>query len=548
MDQLHPTTAFGVDHHCLATSSPTYWYTGRCPQTGVEHRLPRTVQAEAIARGLMQHLATTGITPSEGKMYGVLLVRTATGDQGVLKAFSGLLQGQRLVAGWVPAIPGHSQLMLAEAQTLAELDQIKATLLTLQSMPERADYARLTQAYGDRLQELADHHRARKQDRDRQRQTYAATLKGDELAMALKRLVVQSQQDGRERRRLKQERDQALSSLQVAIAQADQAIRALKQQRQALSRQLQAQMHAVYSLTNFAGRSTTLEALLPTGMPTGTGDCAAPKLLHYAATHRLQPLALAEFWWGPAQGDKHPGHFYGACVERCQPILGFLLSGLPTVPAPSIALSTALPILYQDEALIVVDKPTGLLSVPGRTSRLQDSVLSRLRCQLQDGSFLKAVHRLDKGTSGLLILATSPEAHRVLGQQFAQRQVKKTYAAILSRPVTMTAGAIDLPLWRNPADRPKQSVDWQRGKSSLTEFQITDPGETPRVRFTPHTGRTHQLRVHAAHPQGLNAPILGDTLYSPDTTGDRLYLHATTLQFRHPITQIALSLISPVPF
>ena len=539
-------------------SIPHYWYQGRCPETGAEKRLPRTPQTEAIARRLMQMLATNPRHQREGKMYGVLLVTTPAGAFGVLKAFSGLLNGQSVWEGWVPPIPGREQVALAEAHTLEQLAQLKAQLITYQQLPERADYARLSQTYAERLQALATKHRERKQGRDQLRQTYPTTLHGEALATALNALVRQSQQDGLERRRLKRERDSVLAPLQAAIAQADQHLQSLKQQRKALSRQLQAQMHAVYSLTNFAGASTTLQDLVPTGLPTGTGDCAAPKLLHYAATHQLKPVALAEFWWGPTDGDKQAGQFYGACVERCQPIMGFLLSGLPAPPALSAPAQLPLPILYQDEALIVVDKPTGLLSVPGRRSNLQDSVLSRLRCQLTDYPFLKAVHRLDKGTSGIFVLAAAPDAHRILSQQFAQRQVQKTYEAILSGPVTVETGLINLPLWRNPRDRPKQSVDAQRGKPSSTTFRVLDQQIQPRVQFIPHTGRTHQLRVHAAHPQGLNAPILGDALYGSNLHGSkvdasganacRLHLHATSLKFIHPITQTTLHIVSQTPF
>ena len=550
---LHSLASFGEDDRPSHWTHPSYWYSGRCPQTSVELRLPRTAQVEAIASKLMEQLANDPAHPQEGKMYGVLLVETATGEKAVLKAFSGLLDGQSIWEGWVPPIPGRAQVALAEAQTLEQLADLKATLIKLKELPERAEYIRLTQHYVVRLQALTENHRRQKQERDRLRQNYHATLSQEELAIALAKLVVQSQQEGMERRRLKRERNAALAPLQAVIAQADNHIQSLKRQRKVLSRQLQAQMHAVYSLTNFAGVSTTLQDLVPSGLPTGTGDCAAPKLLHYAASQQLKPLAMAEFWWGLPSGDKQPRQFYSACVERCQPIMGFLLSGLPAPPNLGVPAQTRLPILYQDEALLVVDKPTGLLSVPGRTSHLQDSVLSRLRCQLTDYPFLKAVHRLDKGTSGIFILAASPEVHRRLSRQFAERQVQKTYEAILSGPVMATSGLIDLPLWRNPRDRPKQSVDMQRGKPSLTQFHVLELRDAPRVRFTPHTGRTHQLRVHAAHPQGLNSPILGDSLYGPkiqepNAETHRLHLHATVIQFIHPITQKTLQFSSPVPF
>ncbi|MGD1948724.1 MAG: pseudouridine synthase [Leptolyngbyaceae cyanobacterium] len=208
----------------------------------------------------------------------------------------------------------------------------------------------------------------------------------------------------------------------------------------------------------------------------------------------------------------------------------------------------SLPILYQDKALIVVDKPAGLLSVPGRRYQQQDSVLSRLRWQLPDYDFLQVVHRLDQATSGILVLAKSPSVHKALGQQFAQHQVHKTYKAILSRPIDKTAGVIDLSLWGDPNERPKQSVNTEYGKPSVTHFEVLQTGSHPRVKFMPPTGRTHQLRVHAASPQGLNSPIVGDSLYGQSHQIERLYLHATSLEFIHPVTQKDLQLKSDAPF
>ena len=527
----------------------SYWYAGKCPRTHRAHQLPRTAEAEAIAHTLMRQLATDPLYQREGKMYGVLLVETAEGDRGVLKAFSGQLSGQSSVAGWVPPIPGRAQVALTEANTLKQLDDLKTRIIALKQLPERTQYEQREQSYADQLQALSKQHRQRKQARDRQRQVFQTELAGAELETQLERLVHQSQHDGMERRRLKRERDQALTPLQAAIAAADAQIRDLKRQRKSISQQLQAQMHAVYSLTNFSGETLSLHTLSSHGLPTGTGDCAAPKLLHYAAVHGFRPLAMAEFWWGPASGDKQPGRFYGACVERCQPIMGFLLSGLsPTAIAPS-PISDKISVLHEDEALLIVDKPSGLLSVPGRTIDLQDSVLSRLRCQRTDLPYLKTAHRLDKGTSGVLILAKMPDIHRALGQQFALQQVRKIYEAILSQPVSQQTGTIDLPLVPDSSDRPKQKVDWQHGKSCLTTFQVLVSGQTPRLRLFPHTGRTHQLRVHAAHPQGLNSPIRGDVLYGKGKEErDRLCLHAKSIQFTHPQTQSILKIASPLPF
>ena len=547
MGRLHSLETFGVSDRLPPHVTPTYWYEGRCPRTHVRLRLPRTTEVEVLARALMQQLIPEPLYCQEGKMYGILLVATPTGDHSILKAFSGLLNGQSDHPGWVPPIPGRTQVALLEMQTLKQLETLKQAIITLKYRPEREQLQMLSHEYAQALQALAETHRARKQERDRLRETYSATLQGEMLQQALARLIRQSQQDGMERRRLKQERNDALAPLQAAIAHADQTIHHLKMRRKALSRHLQAHMHAAYSLTNFAGETMNLQTLGSTGLPTGTGDCAAPKLLHYAATHQLKPLAMAEFWWGPAHGDKHPGQFYGACAERCQPIMGFLLAGLSPTNESDFPLDKSLTVLHEDEALIVINKPSGLLSVPGRTSTRQDSVLSRLRCQFPD-AYLGAPHRLDKGTSGVLVLARTAEVHRRLNAQFAQRQVQKVYEAVLSQPIDALQGRIDLPLWRDPNDRPKTVVNFQHGKSSLTTFQILEPTTTPRIHFIPRTGRTHQLRVHSAHPQGLNSPILGDTLYGAKAQSCRLYLHAKAIQFVHPLTKNEMVISCPVPF
>ena len=208
-----------------------------------------------------------------------------------------------------------------------------------------------------------------------------------------------------------------------------------------------------------------------------------------------------------------------------------------------------LSVLYQDEHLIVVNKLAGLLSVPGRRYALQDSAIARLRVQFPDCSFLQAVHRLDRDTSGILAIATTPQTHAALSQQFAQRQVHKTYEAILSKAVAAAFGTLSLPLWGDPKNRPKQTVDFQKGKPSQTVFKRLTSGNNPRVQFVPKTGRTHQLRVHAAHVQGLNAPILGDALYGEETELEKkLHLHASQLAFKHPVTKKQIRIESAVPF
>ncbi|QIR36590.1 RluA family pseudouridine synthase [Tolypothrix sp. PCC 7910] len=541
---LHPLTDF-INSNCAANNAlAEYYYEGYCPQSGNLLRLPRTPLIEAIAQGLMQQLASDERYSLEGKMYGVLQVELPTGEQRVIKAFSGLLHSCSVVEGWVPPIPGREEVAVDEARTLAQLEAIKQELITLQQIPERQQYESLSREFVQQLQAMNDRHRDRKHQRQEKRQLICETLTGEALTIALKELDEESRQQGIERKLLKRQQNEVLQPLKQLIAAADMRIQELKQQRKQLSRQLQAQMHAAYTLINFYGKSRSLQQLMPEGLPTGTGDCCAPKLLQYAAMHRLKPLAMAEFWWGSAStdGEKIPGKFYPACTERCQPLMGFLLSGFPEM-------AEKLAIIYEDEWLIAVNKPPGLLSVPGRYLDTQDSVLSRLRNVLPDGMSLNTVHRLDRDTSGILLLARDRQTYRQLSIQFQQQQVHKIYEALLSGIVNVDAGVIELPLWGNPNHRPYQQVNWEYGKPSITHFQvIAREGNYTRVEFKPPTGRTHQLRVHAADIQGLGTPILGDSLYGLSAEFTRLYLHAREIYFQHPQLKETLHLKTETPF
>jgi tRNA pseudouridine32 synthase / 23S rRNA pseudouridine746 synthase len=532
---LHALSDFIADD--FSNSSPNYWYEGG------KVRLPRTAMSEAIAMSLMRSLAADDSYAHEGKMYGILIVELE-GTQWILKAFSGLLKGCSVVEGWVPPIPGRDQVALVEAHTLALLEAMKQELITLNQLPIRQQYEDLQREFELRWQTLSDRHQNRQHQRQEKRQLLSQDL------TALEQLNEESRQDGIERRTLKRQRQQVLQPLQQLITAADTQMRELKQRRKELSRQLQAQMHAAYSLTNFAGQSLSLLNLISGGIPTGTGDCCAPKLLHYAATHGLKPLAMAEFWWGPSAQDKISGEFYGACVERCQPLMGFLLSGLSEqeqgVEENLVPHLCEVKILYEDEWLIAVDKPAGLLSVPGRYLHSQDSVESRLRNSLS--AEITAVHRLDQDTSGIMLLARDRLKYSQLSQMFEQRQIHKIYEAVLSGVLTTDSGVIELPLWGDPENRPYQQVDWERGSKSVTHFRVMSTDRYTRVEFTPVTGRTHQLRVHAADARGLDMAILGDRLYGCHVPASRLHLHARELWFEHPYSGETVHLRSQTPF
>jgi tRNA pseudouridine32 synthase / 23S rRNA pseudouridine746 synthase len=535
---------------------PGYYYQGVCPQTGELLRLPRTPLVEFVARGLMQYLAADERYLREGKMYGVLLIELPNGKQAILKAFSGLLNGYNLVEGWVPPIPGRESVMVDERETLVMLDAIKQELLILRGLPERLQYENLARQWEVTLQQMLVRHSDRKKQRSQQRRDFAEDI------TVLARLDHESRSDGIERKLLKRQIKSSLESLEQVIGAADARVQELKRQRRQLSGQLQGKMHAAYSVMNFYGMSQSLQGLMPGGLPTGTGDCCAPKLLNYAASQGFKALAMAEFWFGGGDmGGKVPGEFYGACVERCQPMMGFLLSGLNYLASSQSSENqdvgrqpeklqeiAEIPVIYEDEWLMVVNKPAGLLSVPGRYYDTQDSVVSRLRNLLPDGKKITAVHRLDGQTSGVLLLAKDSQTHRQLSGQFQARQVKKVYEALLCGLLTTERGRVELPLWGNPENRPYQQVDWEYGKPSVTTFEVIAREENyTRIKFYPLTGRTHQLRVHAADQQGLNIPILGDLLYGCDI-GSRLHLHAKELCFQHPQSGETLCLQVETPF
>ena len=292
--------------------------------------------------------------------------------------------------------------------------------------------------------------------------------------------------------------------------------------------------------------------------PGGTGDCCAPKLLQYAYQHGLKPVCMAEFWWGPSTNTELRQHlnYYPACRGKCKPILTWMLQGLEVDPDPELSgfQKMEIPVVFEDEWLLVVDKPSGMLSVPGHIE--QYSVETVMQERYPDS---KVAHRLDMGTSGLLIIAKSPEVYRALQEQFIKHQVKKKYIARLEGRRKMDdgrcemddgrckmddgRGRIELPIRPDPMNRPRQVVDMEHGKRAVTDYEFISPNI---VALYPQTGRTHQLRIHCAHPDGLGRPIVGDELYG--TKGERLMLHAAEIWFHHSITGREMHLVSPPPF
>lgn len=350
------------------------------------------------------------------------------------------------------------------------------------------------------------------------------------------------------------------------------------------SRQLQRLLFAQYRLQNGRGETKNLleifakeKAILSAEEyfhkssitqneampPSGAGECCAPKLLQYAFLHGLKPIAMAEFWIGaPSRTEiRQEGCFYAPCSGKCVPILKHMLQGIEIDKTEdrrnAETLCQQIKIIYEDEWLMVVDKPSGLLSVPGKGEEL--SCENYLKCQMDEKSFLKAVHRLDQDTSGLLVLAKNAEVYKELQAYFQRRDIDKRYEAVVECTKEQTLhegeeGLIDLPLLPNPYDRPRQMVNKEHGKVALTRYRIREhrADGTLLVDFFPLTGRTHQLRVHAAHPDGLKAPIAGDRLYGRSLTeslnGKRLMLHAAEIRFIHPVTKEELHFCIPSEF
>jgi len=341
----------------------------------------------------------------------------------------------------------------------------------------------------------------------------------------------------------------------------DDAIQALKEERKNRSIALQQWIFHQFKLLNAKGETEDIYQIFANQAhrlpPAGTGECAAPKLLQYAYLHGLEPLAMAEFWWGnsPKGEIRRHGHYYPSCRHKCEPILNFMLQGLDVEPNPLLTSFTdanQLETVYEDDWLLVINKPAGMLSVPGKTG--QASVLSILQERYPDATGPLLVHRLDMATSGLLLAAKDKDTHALLQQQFENRNVKKRYIALLEgTPKVEPKGFIRLPLRPDFDNRPLQMVDFEWGKPAVTRYEIlsTDQADETgvnhtRVAFYPETGRTHQLRVHSAHPDGMNCPIVGDPLYGQ--ADQRMYLHAESLQFQHPKTKHILRIHKQSPF
>lgn len=544
---------------------------------------------------------------ASGKMFGVLIVQTDNGitnneenQIGYLAAFSGNLDGKNLHPYFVPPV---YDLLQPEGFFKIEEEQISAINIRIRELENSGSYLdskekwkiETEQAKAVLNQAKAELKMA-KEAREIRRQS-SPELSGEEQAS----LIRESQYQKAEYKRLEKKWKKRLEELETEVRHFDIEIERLKTERKERSAALQRKLFEQFRMLNAQGEVkdlyTIFEQTVQKVPPAGAGECALPKLLQYAYLHQLRPLAMAEFWWGdsPKNEIRHHGYYYPSCKGKCEPILQHMLQGLEVDENPllnPVHEEEELEIVFEDEWLLVVNKPAGMLSVPGKVEN-RDSVYHRLKKKYPEATGPIIVHRLDMATSGLLLVAKTKEVHQDLQAQFANRSIKKRYVAVLdgtiiktekeTKPIaekailiaketvltkktakaerTGNTGRIELPLCLNPLDRPRQMVSSEHGKEAITEYQIISESEKntsesentfnesnridesersinesrkyTRIVFYPLTGRTHQLRVHAAHPEGLGCPILGDELYGKKA--DRLYLHAEYIEFRHPI-------------
>ena len=578
--------------------------------------------AEAASLELQRYIADADLMSTEkgcGKMFGVLVVEYEDEEgalqRGFLAAYSGLLGGRNDWPYFVPPVFDAQQPDGHFKRTEREISAINREIAAIEHDPEYLQSVEQHEQTKKRLQAEVDAFKAEvdaaKARRDARRKS-GEPLSEEEQA----EMIRESQFMKAELRRRRKAMEQADSTL---TTQHSTLLKSLQRKRKQMSDELQRWLFAAYRMLNAKGEERDLIDIfreythaMP---PAGAGDCCAPKLLQYAYLHHLRPVCMAEFWWGesPASEIRHHLHYYPACRSKCLPILTHMLKGLDVAPNPlAQKRHTAEPrVLYADEYIMVVDKPAGMLSVPGKAesvrSEFSDSAnisveeyfanlqlptnsqftteqftigeADNSKLKIQNSKFLKAAHRLDMDTSGLLVLARTEQAYVELQRQFASRETVKRYEAVLSGVPTQNSKlktqnsstqpsgcleAISLPLIADINDRPRQRVDMEHGKPALTLYNIVEVRAVDAntavayttkkvdkrrtlVHLYPKTGRTHQLRVHCAHPLGLACPILGDPLYGIERA-DRMYLHAAELTFRHPVTGEMMHFLSPSGF
>ena len=524
--------------------------------------------AISAANELQQELESTaiehnfGFSISEksspiGKMFGVLVVQNLDGKLGYLAAFSGKLGNKNHHSGFVPPV---FDILESGSFFIEGEKEVSAINLQISTIESSTNYLTLKEKVeSDKLQfskfklesrlELKDSKNQRKLRREK------AQGKMSE-AESLKFLDELKNESIREqlfhKHELRRKNNEFLFSNSEFLA-LEKQLDFLKLERSKKSAALQQEIFEKYTFLNQAGNKKSLLEIFKNTIylfpPAAAGECAAPKLLQYAFLNQLKPICMAEFWWGASPNSEVREHkqFYPACKSKCKPILKHMLEGIDIDVNPLLAQKDIkdLEVIFEDDHLLFINKPTEFLSVPGK--QLNDSVYARVKEKYPNASGPLLVHRLDMSTSGILMIAKSKEVHKLMQAQFLRKTIQKSYVALLEGFIEKNEGEIDLPLRGDFDDRPKQLVCHEFGKAAKTKFRVLsrDAGIT-RVLFSPLTGRTHQLRVHAAHHLGLGCPIIGDDLYGRKSS--RLHLHAQELIFIHPISKKEQIIYCKAPF
>ncbi len=483
-----------------------------------------------------------------GKMFGVLVVRYQN-ELGYLAAFSGNIAHSNQYVGFVPPI---YDLLSPEGFFVNGEKHLNSINREIEELNSSSRYLELSSQYSRLSAELID---IKRNNKDK--------LRGSKLERDILReknpndvelhakLIAESQFLKAECKRVERSKSAEIQIVQDELIQMNQKIDSLKLLRREYSAELQRQIFKEFVVRNAKGESCDLlEIFAHTAQgfpPAGAGECAAPKLLQFAYLNGMEPLCMAEFWWGdsPKEEIRRHGEFYPSCKSKCEPILNYMLQGLNVEPNPMLlrGVGERPRLLYEDEWILALDKPAGMLSMRGKIA--VESVDEWLKVEYGLNYFV--AHRLDMDTSGVLLVAKDVNTYKRLQDMFAHKRVKKIYKALLSRELNVKQGVIELPLIADISNRPFQKVDYENGKSAITNYEVIDTKHgSSFVSLEPITGRTHQLRVHAAHVDGLNAPIIGDNLYGK--SAERLMLHAESVEFIHPVTGERIIISAPPPF
>lgn len=478
-----------------------------------------------------------------GKMFGVLLVKNKFNEIGYLSAFSGKLAGKNHHPNFVPPVFDLLSQGSFFTSKQIKINQINNQIDLLEKDPNQLAFKNSLKSEQASAAQHIKKHREKiiegRKSRKIQRYSAEKSLTTDAFLQLKDKLAQESIKEKLQLRDITLYWGERVKKAEKNLKLLTDRLDTLKKQRKDLSATLQREIFNNYHFLNKKGVSKGLYELFSQTPPAGSGECAAPKLLHYAFQHNMQPLAMAEFWWGepPKSEIRKHKNFYPACQGKCQPILQHMLEDITMDDNPLLlnpAKGKSITIIYEDESLLVINKPEEFLSVPGKN--IEDSVYLRIKQMYPNATGPLTVHRLDMSTSGLMLIALSKKSHKVLQKQFINRTIKKRYIALLDGLIDKPQGVIELPLRVDLDDRPRQLVCYQHGKAAKTRWEVIEKNNNQtKVYFYPITGRTHQLRVHSAHLKGLNTPIVGDDLYG--NLANRLHLHADYIEFNHPNTK-----------